>query len=167
MCIDSLNLHTPFERLMENIRDTLIQIYSKTNQFGELLGAHLEKFAEDECVYRLEISDKHLATPTTAHGGVLSAYMDGILGVAALYVSSEDGCLVSTVEFKINYLKPVRKGDVLIGIGTVISKGKRIIISQGKIVNEATGEKVAIATGTFNAYPYQKSGMSKNDFGLE
>ena len=149
---------------MENIRDQLIQIYSKTNKFGELLGIDLTKFAEDEIKYRLEIQEKHLATPTTAHGGVLSAYMDGILGLAALYVSSENGCLVSTVEFKINYLKPVRKGDVLIGIGKVISAGKRIIIAQGEITNEANGDMVAVATGTFNAYPYQKSGMTRDGF---
>lgn len=149
---------------MENIREQLIKIYNQTNQFGKLLGTELIKFEEDGIQYRLPIEGKHLATPTTAHGGVLSAYMDGILGVAALYVSSEIGCLVSTVEFKINYLKPVRKGDVLIGNGKVISKGKRIIIVQGEIVNEATGERVAIATGTFNAYPYEKSGMTRSDF---
>lgn len=151
---------------MKNIREQLIKIYSQTNQFGDLLGTELLKFEADGIQYRLEISDKHLATPTTAHGGVISAYMDGILGVAALYVSSEIGCLVSTVEFKINYLKPVRKGDVLIGNGNVISAGKRIIIAQGEIINEASGEKIAIATGTFNAYPYEKSGMLKEDFDL-
>lgn len=151
---------------MENFRESLIKIYSQTNQFGELLGTELLKFEEDGIQYRLEISDKHLATPTTVHGGVLSAFMDGILGVAALYVSSEFGCLVSTVEFKINYLKPVRKGEVLLGNGTIVSKGKRIIITQGEILNETTREKVAVAMGTFNAYPYHKSGMSQDDFDL-
>jgi uncharacterized protein (TIGR00369 family) len=151
---------------MENIRKQLIKIYTETNQFGKLIGIDLKKFEAEEIVYEMEISDKHLATPTTAHGGVLSAYMDGILGLAALYVSSEKGNLVSTVEFKINYLKPARKGDVLKGIGKVISKGKRIIITQGEIVNKETGEKIAIATGTFNAYPYQKSGMTLTDFDL-
>jgi uncharacterized protein (TIGR00369 family) len=105
-----------------------------------------------------------LATPTTAHGGLVAGYMDGILGLAALYVSSEDGKLVSTVEFKINYLAPVFKGDILIGKGWTISAGKRIIVAQGEIINESNGKKVAIATGTFNAYPYEKSGISFEDF---
>lgn len=149
-----------------NIREQLIKIYTQTNQFGKLIGIELKKFEADEIIYELHISDKHLATPTTAHGGVLSAFMDGILGLAALYVSSENGNLVSTVEFKINYLKPARKGDVLIGIGKIISNGKRIIIAQGEIIDQATGDKVAIATGTFNAYPYQKSGMTMTDLDL-
>lgn len=149
---------------MENFREQLIKYYSQSNKFGKYLGAELTKFEDEGIEYRLPITDVHLATPTTAHGGVISGFMDGVLGVAALYVSSEFGNLVSTVEFKINYLMPVRKGDVLIGVGEVVSKGKRIIIVQGEIHVEATGEKVAIATGTFNAYPYQKSGMKISDF---
>ena len=89
--------------------------------------------------------------------------MDGIIGVAALYVSAENGNLVSTVEFKINYFSPVRLGDVLIGKGKVISAGNRIIVAEGNIINEKTDKIVAKAMGTFNAYPYQKSGM-KTDF---
>ncbi len=126
----------------------------------------LIKFESDEIRYRLKITKSHLATPTTAHGGVIAAYMDGILGVAALYVSSEQGKLVSTVEFKINFLSPVKEGDVLIGIGKVISKGNRIIIASGEIVNELTEQKVAIASGTFNAYPYEKSGMKFENFNI-
>jgi uncharacterized protein (TIGR00369 family) len=143
---------------MRDIREDLIKIYEQTNQFGNQLGMVLTKF-DKEIEYRLEITDQHLATPTTAHGGVIAAYMDGIIGVAALYVSAENGNLVSTVEFKINYFSPVRLGDVLIGNGMVISSGKRIIVAEGKIIDQKTGNVVAKAMGTFNAYPYQKSGM--------
>lgn len=151
---------------MENFREILIKIYQQTNEFGKLLGMDLIKFEADEILYKLPVTKEHLATPTTAHGGLLSAYMDGVLGLAALYASSENANLVSTVEFKINYLKPVKLGEVLIGRGTVISNGKRIIIAQGEIFDEASGEKKAIATGTFNAYPYEKSGMNRDYFGL-
>jgi len=149
---------------MENFRSNLIKIYQQTNQFGQLLGMDLIKFDESEIVYQLVVKKEHLATPTTAHGGLVAAYMDGILGVAALYASSENGNLVSTVEFKINYLAPVYLDDVLIGKGKVISSGKRIIIATGEIIQQKSGIKVAVATGTFNAYPYQKSGMSLDNF---
>lgn len=151
---------------MLNFREILIRIYEQTNEFGKLHGMQLLKFEADEILYRLEVRKEHLATPTTAHGGLLAAYMDGVLGLAALYASSENACLVSTVEFKINYLKPVKLGEILIGRGTIVSNGKRIIITQGEIFNEKTNEKVAIATGTFNSYPYEKSGMTQHDFGV-
>ncbi|MCG8575439.1 MAG: PaaI family thioesterase [Flavobacteriales bacterium] len=149
---------------MENFREALITVYQQTNAFGKLHGLELKRFEADGIEYRLEVKQEHLATPTTAHGGLVAGYMDGILGLAALYVSSEDGKLVSTVEFKINYLAPVFKGDILIGKGWTISAGKRIIVAQGEIINESNGKKVAIATGTFNAYPYEKSGISFEDF---
>jgi len=145
---------------MENFRSLLIETYQKTNQFGRYKGMELTKFEADGIGYRMVVKPEHLATPTTAHGGVIAGYMDGILGLAALYVSSENANLVSTVEFKINFLAPVYLGDVLIGEGTVISKGNRIIVTHGTIHKEDSGQQVAIAMGTFNAYPYQKSGMS-------
>lgn len=152
---------------MENFREILIQIYQQTNAFGKLFCMELIKFEADEIVYKLVVKKEHLATPTTAHGGLVAGYMDGVLGLAALYASSENANLVSTVEFKINYLAPVYIDDVLIGKGKVISNGKRIIIAQGEILNEKSNKVVAIATGTFNAYPYQKSGMTQDGFSTE
>lgn len=151
---------------MLNFRELLIKIYQQTNEFGKLHGMDLKKFEADEIIYHLEVKKEHLATPTTAHGGLLAGYMDGVLGLAALYSSSENACLVSTVEFKINYLKPVHLGDILIGRGTVISAGKRIIICNGEIKKQHNNEVVAIGTGTFNAYPYEKSGMTRDFFGI-
>ena len=145
---------------MENFREKLIEKYQESNLFGHDIGLELLKFEKEEIVYRLEIKEKHLATPTTAHGGVIAGYMDAILGLAALYVSSENANLVSTVEFKINFIQPVRIGDVLIGKGKCVAAGKRIIVCEGEILKQDTNDLVAKATGTFNAYPYAKSGMT-------
>jgi uncharacterized protein (TIGR00369 family) len=143
---------------MENFEAQLIKVYEQTNQFGKANGMELINYEHGKIEYKMEVKSIHLATPTTAHGGVLAAYMDGIMGVAALTASAKNLNLVSTVEFKINYLKPAFVGDVLTGKGSIISEGKRIIIAKGEIFNQK-GELISIATGTFNAYPYQKSGM--------
>lgn len=143
---------------MKNFEDKLIEVYQQTNQFGNENGMELVNYREGFIEYSLTVQDKHLATPKTVHGGLLAAYMDGIMGVAALSVSAKNLNLVSTVEFKINYIKPAFLNDKLKGVGTVISEGKRIIVAKGEIINQ-NNELVAIATGTFNAYPYQKSGM--------
>ncbi len=140
--------------------EQLIRVYQKTNQFGTDNGMELISYEAGNIVYKLKVEAKHLATPTTAHGGLIAGYMDGIMGVAALTESAKNLNLVSTVEFKINYIKPAYFGDVLIGKGHVISAGKRIIIAKGEVFNEQSNELIAIATGTFNAYPYQKSGMT-------
>ncbi len=143
---------------MENFERTLIEIYQKTNQFGRFNEMELVDYGDGHCEYKLEVKAHHLATPKTAHGGLVAGYMDGIMGVSALTESAKNMCLVSTVEFKINYIKPAFKGDILTGIGSIISAGKRIIVAKGEIKNQ-NGDLVAIATGTFNAYPYEKSGI--------
>ncbi|MFK8044188.1 MAG: PaaI family thioesterase [Crocinitomicaceae bacterium] len=145
---------------MENFTEILMAKYAETNQYGNVNGMVLLNYEAGIIEYQMEIKAEHLATPTTAHGGILAGYMDGIIGVAALTESSKNMNLVSTVEFKINYLKPAGVGDILLGFGEVISAGKRIIIAKGEIRDQKTGDVVAIATGTFNAYPYQKSGMT-------
>lgn len=144
---------------MENFTEILMAKYAETNQYGRTNGMELISYENGHIEYRMEITKEHLATPTTAHGGIIAGYMDGIIGVAALTESSKNLNLVSTVEFKINYLKPAFVGDVLLGSGFIISAGKRIIIAKGEIKNEKSGELIAVAIGTFNAYPYQKSGM--------
>lgn len=144
--------------LSKNVQQ-LIEVYQNTNAFGKHLNLKLEEVGEGEVTYYLQIEQPHLATPHAAHGGVIAAMMDGVLGVAALTVSAEKLQLVSTVEFKINYISPAYVNDKLIGKGKVLKAGKRIIVSEGEIFEAASKRIIAKAIGTFNAYPYQKAGI--------
>ena len=109
--------------------------------------------------YFITIKHEHLATPKAAHGGVISALMDGLLGVTALSVSEKEKNIISTVEFKINFLAPAFLGDTLQGIGKVDQQGKRLIITSGEIIcPERNNALIAKAMGTFNAYPAEKAG---------
>jgi len=94
-----------------------------------------------------------------AHGGVISALMDGLLGVTALSVSANDHHIVSTIEFKINFLSAAFEGDTLQGIGKVENQGKRLIVTSGDIIcPERSNIVIAKAMGTFNTYPAEKAG---------
>ena len=97
-----------------------------------------------------------------SHNNFLTSLVPGknnILGVASLSKSCEDGKLVSTVEFKINYLAPARLGDILVGEGKVIQKGNRLIIAEGDIKIQGSDKFIAKGLGTFSAYPIEKSGI--------
>ena len=141
---------------MENI----IEIYNQVNQFGKENNLKLSIIKPGVITYEMEVLQKHLATPNTMHGGMLAAMMDGVIGVAALSLVTPDNKLVSTVEYKINYFKPVYLGDILIGKGQVDNAGKRIISTSGKIYNQ-NNEVVATGMGTFNAYPFEKSDVAE------
>ena len=53
-----------------------------------------------------------------------------------------------TVEAKVNYLEPGRKG-VLVATGMLLRKGRRFTVLEAEVVQEETGEHVAYATATF------------------
>ena len=80
------------------------------------------------------------------------------LGIAALSMVCEDGKVVSTIEFSTRFLKPVLLDDTLEAKAVIISKGKRILVSEAKIYNQH-GELIATGNGTFNAYPKEKAGL--------
>jgi uncharacterized protein (TIGR00369 family) len=140
---------------------TLIEKYIEQNNFGKTLGMDFRIIEPGLVHYFITIKSNHLATPKAAHGGVISALMDGLLGVTALSVSAPENKIISTVEFKINFLGPALLDDKLIGIGKVEQKGNRLIIVSGDIIcPERNNVVIAKAMGTFNSYPAEKAGYA-------
>jgi uncharacterized protein (TIGR00369 family) len=139
------------EKWMEMIRH-----YNQINKYGADNKMDLEILEPGHVIYTMKIEDKHLSSPNTCHGGVIAGLMDSVIGTAALSKAFVDDNLVSTVEFKINYLQPVNLNDVLVGEGKIDFKGKSTIVASGNIIKQKDGSLVAIAIGTFNVYPLSK-----------
>ena len=133
----------------------ILEIYNKINHFGNHENMVYEIITPGHVKYQMPIQPHHASGPGVAHGGIIAGFMDAILGVAALSLSVEKGNLVSTVEFKINYLAPVPIGAQIYGEGNVESEGNKIIVTSGVITDE-NGKVLAKAMGTFNAYPLEK-----------
>ena len=136
----------------------ILDIYNKHNNFGRFFDMNHKVVAPGHIEYNMVVKESHLATRTAMHGGAMAGFMDGVLGVAALSAVAAENKVVSTIEFKINYLSAVFLGDELKGFGIVLRKGKRILLVEGKIYNQKN-ELVSTATGTFNAYSFEKSDM--------
>jgi uncharacterized protein (TIGR00369 family) len=134
----------------------ILEMYCKVNNFGNQMGMELTVLSPGEITYKMTITDIHLSNPLAAHGGAVAALMDAVLGVAALSLAVEKNLLVSTVEFKLNFFKAVKPGNVLTGHGKVVFEGKSLVHSMGEIKNE-NGELVSTGSGTFNKYPVEKN----------
>jgi uncharacterized protein (TIGR00369 family) len=138
----------------------LVAGYNRINAYGQANGMTLSASEPGQAEYRMVIGPAHLSSPGVAHGGVLAGLMDAVLGAAALTLAFTVGELVSTVEFKINYLHPVRLGDELRAVAQVDHAGKSLVVSSGFIYRQAAGEAEATAVaqgmGTFNRYPASK-----------
>lgn len=137
----------------------LIEKYIEHNAFGKLIGMGFKIINEGVIEYYLTISEQHLATPNAAHGGVISSLVDGALGVAGLSLVSKENKVVSTVEYKLNFLAPAVLNDQLVAKAKVEQQGKRIlIISCDVFCLNRENKLLAKALGTFNAYDAQKAG---------
>ena len=141
---------------MDNME--ILKKYAQTNHFGKFLGLKLELVEPGEVNYFVEVSQNHLATYQSAHGGFLAAVFDQIVGTAALTKTMSDHKLVSTVEFKINYLKPAYLNDKLKGVGKVLHHGKRLYTVEGQTFNHKQ-ELLVKGIATLNAYSYDNSDM--------
>lgn len=141
---------------MEN---NLIDKYIANNHFGNYLGMDFKIITDGYLEYNLIINKQHLATPMAAHGGVIAALVDAALGVAALSSVYKENKVVSTIEYKTNFMNPSLLNDQLKAIAKVEQKGNRIIIVSCDVtaVNR-NNIAIAKALGTFNAYDATRAG---------
>ncbi|MBH8559255.1 PaaI family thioesterase [Hymenobacter negativus] len=141
---------------------TMVAAYNQMNHYGRANGMALTVNTPGQAEYRMRIRDEHLSSPNTCHGGVLAGLMDAALGAAALSLAFTKMELVSTVEFKMNYLHAVHLNDELVACGTVDHSGNSLVVSSCVVYRVKVGhDDVAVARGlgTFNRYP-----ASKRDF---
>ena len=130
-----------------------------SNAFGKWLEMDFEVKSEGLVYYTIIIKNTHLATPKAAHGGVIAAFVDAALGVAGLSAIAKDQKVVSTIEYKLNFLSPAFLDDELLAIGKVEQKGNRILISSCDVFcKNRNNVLIAKALGTFNIYDAVKAG---------
>lgn len=131
----------------------LISEYNKSNSFGKENNLTLKVISPGHIEYTMQVEQKHMALDNVVHGGAIAGLMDAILSVAAFSAVEKEGQYVSTVEFKINYLKAVRDKILLKGVGKVLKLGQRLIVSNGEIFDN---ENNLVAVGTGTIIPYNK-----------
>jgi uncharacterized protein (TIGR00369 family) len=133
-----------------------IELFKSINKYDLDNAMTFEIHAPGSITYRMTIQEKHLSSPNTAHGAAIAGFMDCVLGLSALSDAITRDTLTSTVEFKINYIRPVKLGEELVGTGAVIHRGKSLLIGHGEIRIAGSNELVALGQGTFNTYPFTK-----------
>ncbi len=142
---------------MQNLLQKFEHHFKAMNHFDRDHGLLFTIHSPGAITYEITVLEKHLSSPGVAHGAMIAAFMDCVLGLSALSLALTEGNLTSTVEFKLNFIRPARLGDKLIGTGHIDYKGKSLIIASGDI-KLTTGELIAKGLGTFNTYPLEKKG---------
>jgi uncharacterized protein (TIGR00369 family) len=81
------------------------------------------------------------------HGGLVCTLLDSVTG-SAIHSTLPQGKGYTSIEIKVNYLKPVRlSSGLLTATGTAVKAGSRVGFAEG-VVTDASGAVVATATST-------------------
>jgi uncharacterized protein (TIGR00369 family) len=112
---------------------------------AQLVGFRLLEVKPGEAVFSIDTEERHANPMGTLHGGVLCDVADAAMG-CAYGASLDDGESFTTLELKINFLKPVWT-DKLTATGRVVQKGRTVGLAECTVIN-SKGERVAYATST-------------------
>jgi uncharacterized protein (TIGR00369 family) len=112
---------------------------------AELIGFQLVEVEPGRAVFEMEAGPRHANPMGTLHGGILCDIADAAMGIA--YASTlDEGESFTTLELKINFLKPVWKAR-LRAVGHLVKRGKTVGLVECDVVDE-TGSLVARASST-------------------
>ena len=80
------------------------------------------------------------------HGGLVCTLLDTVLG-CAVHTTLPARVGYTSIEIKVNYLRPVHLGAELVGHGWVTKPGRRVAFAEGEVLG-ADGKQVATASGS-------------------
>lgn len=112
---------------------------------AKLIGFDLVSVKPGEAVVEFEATQVHRNPMNTLHGGILCDIADAAMGIA--YASNlEEGESFTTLELKINFLKPIWNAKLL-ATGRVVRQGRTVGLVECDVTDEK-GSLVARATST-------------------
>jgi uncharacterized protein (TIGR00369 family) len=115
---------------------------------AELLGIDRVSFGDGKCTMKLEAGEQHANPMGTIHGGILCDLADAAMGMA-FFTTCEEGDSFTTLELKINFLRPFWTGP-LVANGWVVSRGRTVGLTECDVLDE-NDRLIAKATSTVMA----------------
>ena len=145
----------PHKELLRSTKDETVELtYDRIRKtfrgeihppIAKLIGFRVTSVKRGEAVFEFQAAQRHTNPMGTVQGGVLCCVADAAMGYA--YASTlEEGESFTTLELKINYLKPVWNAR-LRAVGRVVRRGRTIGLTQCDVMDE-NEELVAHATST-------------------
>jgi uncharacterized protein (TIGR00369 family) len=112
---------------------------------ARLIGLEMTEVEPGRVVFELEVEERHTSPLGTVHGGILCDLADAAMGCAHASLL-EDGESFTTLELKMNFVKPVWAGR-LVAEAKVVKAGRTIGLVDCRVTDES-GSLVAYGTST-------------------
>ncbi|CAN5679206.1 hypothetical protein BH11MYX4_BH11MYX4_30090 [soil metagenome] len=127
--------------------EVLRQVMEELIPFNRYLGVKLAESREGYARLEVPFRDELVGDPMrpALHGGVLSALADTAGGAAVWTGLADAHARVSTIDLRIDYLRPARLVTV-VAEATVVRLGNRVGVADVRLYN-ADAPDVTIATG--------------------
>ena len=101
---------------------------------AELIGFVVEEAGDGESVLTMVAEERHSSPLGTIHGGILCDLADAAMGVV-MFSSLEPGESFTTLELKINYLRPFWIGKLL-ARGRIVKRGRTVAMAECDVFDE-------------------------------
>jgi uncharacterized protein (TIGR00369 family) len=100
----------------------------------ETLGARISESEPGRVVLELEAGPEHRHGGGVVQGGVITQIADAAMGMS-LATLQEDGLWNTTIELKINFIRPVISGRIR-AVGRVVEMRQTLMFSEADVLDE-------------------------------
>ena len=107
---------------------------AKPDGWMRTLGARIAEAEPGRVVLELEAGPKHRHGGGVVQGGVITQIADAAMGMS-LATLQEDGMWNTTIELKINFLRPVVEGR-LRAVGRVVEMKQTLLFSEADVIDD-------------------------------
>jgi uncharacterized protein (TIGR00369 family) len=105
------------------------------NTMAKTLGYDVVEAEEGRVVVTAQPTADHLNPAGTVHGGLAATMLDSCMGLA-IQSTLDKGVGSTTLEFKISFMRPITpETGPIRAEGTVLSRGSRIGIADGRVTD--------------------------------
>jgi uncharacterized protein (TIGR00369 family) len=135
---------------VQNVRRTAAMLKAAPDGWMAHLGARISEAEPGRVVLELEAGPQHRHGGGVVQGGVITQIADAAMGMS-LGTLQEDGFWNTTIELKINFIRPVISGRIR-AVGRVVEMKQTLFFSEADVLDEQ-GRLVAKASSTCMPVP--------------
>jgi uncharacterized protein (TIGR00369 family) len=135
---------------VQNVRRAQELLAATPEGWMETLGARITESEPGRVVLEVEAGPQHRHGGGVVQGGVITQIADAAMGMS-LATLQEDGMWNTTIELKINFLRPVISGRMR-AVGRVVEMKKTLLFGEADVL-DAKGRLVARASSTCMPVP--------------
>jgi uncharacterized protein (TIGR00369 family) len=131
-------------KILENLQE-VVRAGGQSAAISKLLGFRLTEIEAGSATVELDVTERFWNPMGTLHGGVLCDIADAAMGLAYAAALNDDESF-TTVELKINYLRPFKEGH-LKAVARTVHRGRTVGLMDCDVYDDR-GKVIARSSST-------------------